>query len=124
MSFQNSYGPDGSININVVPSFGRIIQLPEQQKYTTVFNLLPRLLKLKHGERKKEPFEADQLISILAGTFPSALNKLLSSQLPKTTFTSTLKDLDSAEDLDFDSYNSLFKTLFICHNLIDTKLSK
>jgi hypothetical protein len=36
MSFQNSYGPDGSININVVPSFGRIIQLPEQQKVVTV----------------------------------------------------------------------------------------
>lgn len=36
MSFQNSYGPDGSININVVPSFGRIVQLPEQQKVVTV----------------------------------------------------------------------------------------
>ena len=36
MSFQNSYGPDGSININVVPSFGRIVQLPEQQKAVTV----------------------------------------------------------------------------------------
>jgi hypothetical protein len=39
MSFQNSYGPDGSININVVPSFGRIVQLPEQQKVVTVLNL-------------------------------------------------------------------------------------
>lgn len=36
MSFQNSYGPDGSININVVPSFGRIIQCPENQKSATV----------------------------------------------------------------------------------------
>jgi hypothetical protein len=39
MSFQNSYGPDGSININVVPSFGRIIQLPENQKVGTVNSL-------------------------------------------------------------------------------------
>lgn len=38
MSFQNSFGPDGSININVVPSFGRIIQCPEVQKHTTVIN--------------------------------------------------------------------------------------
>jgi len=36
MSFQNSYGPDGSININVVPSFGRIVQVPEHQKTVTV----------------------------------------------------------------------------------------
>lgn len=34
--FQNSYGPDGSININVVPSFGHIVMLPEQQKVLTV----------------------------------------------------------------------------------------
>lgn len=36
MSFQNSFGPDGSININVVPSFGHIVMLPEQQKTVTV----------------------------------------------------------------------------------------
>lgn len=36
MSFQNSYGPDGSININVVPSFGRIVNIPEQSKTVTV----------------------------------------------------------------------------------------
>jgi hypothetical protein len=36
MSFQNSYGPDGSININVVPSFGRIVQVPENHKVVTV----------------------------------------------------------------------------------------
>jgi len=41
MSFQNSYGPDGSININVVPSFGRIVQVPEHQKTVTViFHLI------------------------------------------------------------------------------------
>jgi hypothetical protein len=36
MSFQNSFGADGSININVVPSFGHIVTLPEQQKAATV----------------------------------------------------------------------------------------
>lgn len=53
MSFQNSFGPDGSININVVPSFGRIVQLPEQQKVVTVHFCLPRSQKLKHGELEK-----------------------------------------------------------------------
>ncbi len=36
MSFQNSFGPDGSININVVPSFGHIVMLPEQTKLAKV----------------------------------------------------------------------------------------
>jgi hypothetical protein len=48
MSFQNSYGPDGSININVIPSFGHIIQLPEQQKAVTVrINLILAVISLK-----------------------------------------------------------------------------
>lgn len=36
MSFQNSYAPDGSININVVPSFGHVVVVPESLKYQTV----------------------------------------------------------------------------------------
>lgn len=40
MSFQNSYGPDGSININVIPSFGHIVNVPEQTKAVTVHFLL------------------------------------------------------------------------------------
>lgn len=47
MSFQNSFGPDGSININVVPSFGRIVQLPEQQKVVTVHFCLPRFSEVE-----------------------------------------------------------------------------
>jgi hypothetical protein len=48
MSFQNSYGPDGSININVIPSFGHIVQLPEQQKVVTVrINLILAVISLK-----------------------------------------------------------------------------
>merc|ERR1739838_100044 len=34
MSFQNSYGPDGSINI--IPSFGRIIQVSQTQQTATL----------------------------------------------------------------------------------------
>jgi hypothetical protein len=75
MSFQNSYGPDGSININVVPSFGRIVQLPEPQKVTTVLYLWCRFLKLKHGELEKVLLEQDQLISTQADIFPLVLEK-------------------------------------------------
>lgn len=39
MSFQNSFGPDGSININVVPSFGHIVTLPEHQRAAKVIYL-------------------------------------------------------------------------------------
>lgn len=75
MSFQNSYGPDGSININVVPSFGRIVQLPEQQKVVTVKNNWFRLVKLMHGELAKAPWEPDHKILIPQDMFHSAHEK-------------------------------------------------
>lgn len=55
MSFDNRYGADGSININVIPSFGRIVQLPEQQKVVTVIMPSFSFLRLKPGEPVKEP---------------------------------------------------------------------
>jgi hypothetical protein len=65
MSFQNSYGPDGSININVVPSFGHIVQVSENHKVTTVKSKhYFRHHKLKHGGNAKEHFVPDQLILI------------------------------------------------------------
>lgn len=75
MSFQNSYSPDGSININVVPSFGRIVQVPENQKLTTVHLNLFRFLKLKDGELGRVPFINVQLILILLDMFLSAHKK-------------------------------------------------
>ena len=53
MSFQNSYGPDGSININVVPSFGRIVQLPENQKNSTVLYILFKLSEVDVWRTRK-----------------------------------------------------------------------
>lgn len=55
MSFQNSYGPDGSININVIPSFGHIVNLPEQQKVVTVRVFLFRSLMWRDGELLRVP---------------------------------------------------------------------
>lgn len=75
MSFQNSFGPDGSINISVVPSFGHIVNLPEQQKAMTVHFMWYRLLKLKHGELERAHFDPDQQISIPADIFHSVLEK-------------------------------------------------
>lgn len=36
MSFQNTVLPDGSININVIPSFGRIVNANETDKQRLV----------------------------------------------------------------------------------------
>lgn len=105
MSFQNSYGPDGSININVVPSFGRIVQLPEPQKVTTVLYFWCRFLKLKHGELEKVLLEQDQLISTQADIYHLVLDKLLRTQLITNISMNMLKDQDLAEDLVFDYLN-------------------
>ena len=102
MSFQNSFGPDGSININVVPSFGRIVQLPEQQKVVTVHIRLPRSQKLKHGELEKVPWDKDLQTLTQADIFLSVLEKSLKIQLINRTFTIMSKDPDLAEDSDFD----------------------
>lgn len=75
MSFQNSFGPDGSININVVPSFGRIVQLPEQQKTVTVQFFSFRFRKLKDGELEKELLDQGLLTSTQADMFHSAPEK-------------------------------------------------
>lgn len=99
MSFQNSYGVDGSININVVPSFGHIVLLPEQQKAMTVIYLFyHRLQKLKDGEPQEVLLEADPLTSTQADTLHSVLKKSLKTQLTKLIFMNMLKDQDSAED--------------------------
>lgn len=112
MSFQNSFGPDGSININVVPSFGRIVQIPEQQKVVTVNYLTCRFLKYKHGELEREHLELLLQTSIQKGMSHSALNKLSRIQSAMNTFTNMLNDLDSAEDSDFDLNSKIFVKFF------------
>lgn len=80
MSFQNSFGPDGSININVVPSFGRIVQLPDNQKYTTVLFCLCSFRKSRDGDPLEELLGRDPLTSTPADMSHSALKK--SSRIP------------------------------------------
>jgi len=94
MSFQNSYGPDGSININVVPSFGHIINVSEQHKLSTVSLILYRLLKLKDGEQPEEPSDKDQLTLTPADMLHSVPGKLLKIQLPNNISMNMLKDPD------------------------------
>lgn len=53
MSFQNSFGPDGSININVIPSFGRIIQCAENQKHSTVKFALTQISEIDAWRARK-----------------------------------------------------------------------
>jgi hypothetical protein len=79
--FQNSYGPDGSININVVPSFGHIVTLPEQQKVVTVhISFISSSHKFKDGEQLKEHLEQDQLTLIQADMLHSVPEKLCKTQ--------------------------------------------
>ena len=111
MSFQNSFGPDGSININVVPSFGRIIQCPENQKFTTVLPILCRSLKSMLGELEKVPFTKDPPISTPLAMSPSAPRKSLKTQSINNTFTSMSRDPVSAEDLDFDDLSIILQHL-------------
>jgi hypothetical protein len=63
MSFQNSISEDGyysinlsSININVIPSFGHIVNVSEGDKSKVVANISFRQDKLNNGEPKKEPY--------------------------------------------------------------------
>jgi hypothetical protein len=81
MSFQNSVLPDGSININVIPSFGRIINCSEVDKQRVV-NFYPyyRFLILKDGKPPTDQSFIDQLISTHQDTFLSVLDKLSKNQ--------------------------------------------
>lgn len=98
MSFDNRFGADGSININVIPSFGRIVQLPEQQKVVTVIMPSFSFLRLKPGEPVKEPWDQDQLISTQADMFLLALAKSSKIQSTNSTSMTMLKDQDLAEN--------------------------
>jgi hypothetical protein len=102
MSFQNSFGPDGSININVVPSFGRIVQLPEQQKAVTVLVSPYRSLRSRRGGDGRELFTLVRPTSTPADMCRSAPTKWLKTLLTNRTSTNTLRDPDSAADWDFD----------------------
>lgn len=95
MSFQNTVLPDGSININVIPSFGKIVNVGEFDK-TKVVLFYPNesYQKLRDGRQPTDPSPTSQLISTLRDTFRSAQEKSSKNQSISNTFTNMSKDLD------------------------------
>lgn len=93
-----------SININVIPTFGRIVQVAENQKQSTVSHLSFRSPKLKAGNTGREPCIKDQLISTPTDTSPSAQEKWWKTQSHPSIFMNTLKNPDLAEDWAFDQH--------------------
>lgn len=108
MSFQNSYGPDGSININVIPSFGHVVMLPEQEKNMTVQFCLCSWHKSINGELWEEFWDKDLLTLIPQGMHLSAQMKLSKTLSIKNTSTNMWRDRDLAEDSDSDTLNLIF----------------
>ena len=77
MSFQNQVLPDGSININVIPSFGRIVNVVESDKTKVVHvNHNVSYLKLKDGREATDPSLKDLPILTHPDTSLSAQEKL------------------------------------------------
>lgn len=87
-----------SININVVPSFGRIVIIGDYDKNARVNTTLFSFLKLKLGNREKEPSDQDQQTSTQPDTSHSVSEKLLRIQSIKFISTNMFKDLDSQGD--------------------------
>jgi len=108
MSFQNTISEDGSININVIPSFGHIVNVNETDKNKVVHLSLFSSMKLINGNRKKEHFTINLKTLILLAMLHSVSAKLLKNQSMRSIFTSTSKNLDSAKDSDFDNSSTLF----------------
>jgi len=101
MSFQNSISEDGyiynnisSININVIPSFGHIVNVSESDKSKVVGRIWYRQYKLKNGEPQKEPFIANLKTLIHHDMLLSVWERSSKSQSTASTFTNTSRDQD------------------------------
>ena len=95
MSFQNQVLPDGSININVIPSFGRIVNVVETDKNKVVsFNHNVSYLKSRDGREPTDLLLKDLLILTPADTSLSAQGKLSNNQSTNNTSMNTSKNLD------------------------------
>ncbi len=95
MSFQNQVLPDGSININVIPSFGRIVNVVETDKNNVVHvNHNVSYLKSRDGREPTDPSLKGRLISTLADTSPSAQGKLSNSLSTNNKSMNTSKNLE------------------------------
>jgi hypothetical protein len=65
-----------SININVIPSFGHIVNVSENDKNKVVIQIILRSMKLINGEKPKEPFILNLETLILLGMLHLAFDKL------------------------------------------------
>lgn len=92
-----------SININVIPSFGHIVNIGENDKQRQVRFLALRFKKFRHGEPEKELCTTLPEILTHPATPPSVLERLSNSLCPHNIFMNMSKGQDSAEDSDFDS---------------------
>ena len=111
MSFQNNITEDGyslllfrSININVIPTFGHIVNVSEQDKNAKV---LPRWVSWERwssGDKRRVPFTTSPRISIPRDTPLSVWERWLRSPSTASTSTSTLRGRDWAEDWDSDCW--------------------
>ncbi len=103
-----------SININVIPSFGRIVNVIDNEKDVRVyFRLIFSSEKSKPPEPDSEPSDKNPLTLIPPDTFHSAPGK--SSKNPSTNSKSmnTSKGPDFHEDSDSD-----LNTLFYINSLL------
>lgn len=113
MSFQNTISEDGycshyhrSININVIPTFGHIVNVnePDRQAKVSLSSLSSE--KSNNGEPETELSTQCPETSTLLATLPFRSRKLLKNLLLRTTSTTTSRDLDSAGDSASDSLMS------------------
>jgi hypothetical protein len=83
-----------SININVIPSFGHIVNVAEGDKNKVVRLRLCSSGKYNTGDRPREPSTPHPRTSILLVMLLSACGKLLRSQLTANISTNMLRDQD------------------------------
>lgn len=91
-----------SININVVPSFGHIVNVAEGDKNKLVTPPLCSSARSNSGDSKRAPSTSGPRTSIPPGTRPSVSARSWRSQSARNTSTSMLNVRGSAEDSDSD----------------------
>lgn len=96
--------PFRSININVIPSFGHIVNVSEPDKNKLVVQSWCRLEKLRPGEARRELFMSHPRTLTHHATLHSAWEKLSRSQLTKNISMNMSKDQGLAGDSDSDCY--------------------
>lgn len=91
-----------SININVIPSFGHIVNINEVDKQRQVWISRYSSKKLRPGDRKRVLFTSPPRISIPPDMLPSASGRSSRNLSMPSRSMSMLRGPDSAEDSDSD----------------------